>query len=166
MFSLTALISIVVLGYTVYVARRTNYTAVCKQIGTSIPSVTVYYPGSLSQSSRVYHRCAEPGLQDLPLTMMVSLIGRLPVLNNPPVWLNPQHQRMLDPSYVYHILRFYPLNSHPDQLKVLGDTKTPFAVRHLSLVAENHQAESAARSRVVDTAPIPGFRQPWAFTSQ
>ena len=47
MFSLTVLISILVLGYTVYLARQKSYTAICKQIGTSIPPVTVYYPGWL-----------------------------------------------------------------------------------------------------------------------
>ena len=51
MFGPTVLISVIVLGYTIYVARRTDYTAVCKQIDTSAPSVTVYYPGSPSQSS-------------------------------------------------------------------------------------------------------------------
>ena len=51
MFGLTVLISVIVLGYTIYVARRTDYAAVCKQIGTSAPSVTVYYPGSASRSS-------------------------------------------------------------------------------------------------------------------
>jgi len=53
MLSLTVLISVLVLGYTIYVARRTDYTAVCKQIGTSVPSVTVYYPGSPSRSPSV-----------------------------------------------------------------------------------------------------------------
>ena len=51
MLSLTVLISVIVLGYTIYSARRTDYTTVCKQIGTSIPSVMVYYPGSPSWSS-------------------------------------------------------------------------------------------------------------------
>jgi len=51
MFSLTALISVIVLGYTIYVARWTDYTAICKQIGTSLPSVKVHYTGLLSTSS-------------------------------------------------------------------------------------------------------------------
>lgn len=63
MLSLTVVISIFVLGYTAYIARRIDYTTVCKQIGT-IPSVTVYYPGllprssdntALNQSSRIPH---------------------------------------------------------------------------------------------------------------
>lgn len=50
MFGIPVLISALVLGYTVYITRRSDYTAVCKRIGTSIPSMAVYYPGLSSWS--------------------------------------------------------------------------------------------------------------------
>jgi len=87
----------------------------------------------------------EPGPQDPLLTMMLSVTGRPPVLNNLPVQLNLRHQRMLDRSYVYRIYHLCAPNSHFNQLKVLGDTRTPFAVRHPSLDAERHRTEYAVR---------------------
>ena len=74
MFSLTVLISIIVLGYTICIAKPTDYTAVCKQIDTSIPSVKVYYPGLLSQSSinTVLNRASR----------ILRLRGRYPSLGN------------------------------------------------------------------------------------
>lgn len=50
MFRITVLVSALVLGYTIYIARRTDLTAVCRRIGTSVPSATIYYAGLLSQS--------------------------------------------------------------------------------------------------------------------
>ena len=52
---------------------------------------------------------------------------------------------MLDQSCVYRIHRLYASNSHSDQLKVLGDTRTPFAVRHLLFGVEYHRSEAVVR---------------------
>lgn len=73
---------------------------------------------------------------------------------------------MLVQSYVYNIHRFQPPNSNLDQLKVLGDTRTPFAVRRLLFNAEPHRIEYVARSKAADTTRTSGSRQPLAFTSQ